>query len=235
MILAGESQLYRDLLRFKPEGMSPNAWAVRAGVSRTVWADMRRHGNPSRRTLEKLLTVAGSSLAEFEALRLGPDVHQMTGHKRTVTETATGWSHAALPPIPLFATASADEWGAPGSGFELTEILSGGPVDMVARPRSLAADPDAFAVTIVGESMWPRFSDGRRVAVSPRARVAAGDDVLVRLCSAAGDGGRELVLIKHLVRRSSGGVELRQFTPDVTVPVARKDIAAVLKILGELI
>ena len=51
-----------------PEGLSPNAWAVKAGVSRTVWADMRRHGNPSRRTLELLLAAADSSLAEFEAL-----------------------------------------------------------------------------------------------------------------------------------------------------------------------
>ncbi|HEX6218936.1 MAG TPA: hypothetical protein VFZ35_06645, partial [Sphingomicrobium sp.] len=66
-----ESQLYRDLMRLKPDGWTANAWAVRAGVSRTVWTDMRRHGNPSRRTLEKLLAAAGSSLAEFEALRVG--------------------------------------------------------------------------------------------------------------------------------------------------------------------
>ena len=32
---------------------------------------MRRHGNPSRRKLEKLLSAAGSPLAEFEALRIG--------------------------------------------------------------------------------------------------------------------------------------------------------------------
>jgi hypothetical protein len=63
--------IYRDLMRFKPEELTANGWAVKAGVSRTVWADMRRHGNPSRRTLEKLLAAASSSLAEFEALRLG--------------------------------------------------------------------------------------------------------------------------------------------------------------------
>ena len=68
---AEESQLYRDLMRFKPDGLTANGWAVKAGVSRSVWADMRRHGNPSRRTLAKLLAVAGSSLAEFEALQVG--------------------------------------------------------------------------------------------------------------------------------------------------------------------
>ena len=65
MTALGESQIYRDLMRFKPESLSPNAWAVKAGVSRSVWSDMRRHGNPSRRTLQKLLAAAGSSLAEF--------------------------------------------------------------------------------------------------------------------------------------------------------------------------
>ena len=69
--MAGDgAQLFEDLMRFLPDGMTANAWAVKAGVSRTIWADLRRHGNPSRRTLEKLLSAAGSSLAEFEALRV---------------------------------------------------------------------------------------------------------------------------------------------------------------------
>ena len=71
MVLTDEPPLYRDLMRLKPDELTPNGWAVKAGVSRTVWSDMRRHGNPSRRTLEKLLDAAGSSLAEFEALRIG--------------------------------------------------------------------------------------------------------------------------------------------------------------------
>ena len=65
------ARLIEELMRFKPDGLTANGWAVQAGVSRTIWADLRRHGNPSRRTLEKLLAAAGSSLAEFEALRVG--------------------------------------------------------------------------------------------------------------------------------------------------------------------
>ncbi|HMI40952.1 MAG TPA: hypothetical protein VK485_06960, partial [Sphingomicrobium sp.] len=71
MAAVEESQLYRDLMRFKPDDLTANGWAVKAGVSRSVWADMRRHGNPSRRILAKLLVAAGSSLAEFEALQIG--------------------------------------------------------------------------------------------------------------------------------------------------------------------
>ena len=221
-------------MRFKPVGMSPNAWAVRAGVSRTVWADMRRHGNPSRRTLERLLVVAGSSLAEFEALRLGPDPRLGGEVQGAVTESRLGWSQAPLPPLPVLAIRSAGEWGSPGSGVELAELLPGETVERVARPSSLAEDPKAFAMAIVGGSMWPRFPAGCRVAVSPLAKVGNGDDVLVRLRNVAGDT-RDLILIKHLVRRTSTVVELRQFTPDVTFRIDRDDVEAILKIPGELI
>src|SRR3954464_12564985 len=105
MTTSDESQIYRDLMRFKPEHLTANAWAVKAGVSRTVWTDMRRHGNPSRRTLEKLLVTVGSSLAEFEALRLGPEPRQLAanaaGH---VGDMRWGWAQAPLPPLPLVAS-----------------------------------------------------------------------------------------------------------------------------------
>ena len=89
-----ESQVYRDLMRLKPEHLTPNAWAVQAGVSRAVWADMRRHGNPSRRTLEKLLTAVSSSLAEFEALRLGH--RRLTRGKARDGLAMHGLRHGAL-------------------------------------------------------------------------------------------------------------------------------------------
>lgn len=235
----GESQIYRDLMRFKPEGLSANAWAVKAGVSRTVWADMRRHGNPSRRTLEKLLAVANSSLAEFEALRLGPQPRRMiegTG-AHAVGDSRRGWRSAPLAPLPLVGSRLGGEWGEPGSAVELTEVRPEELLEHVDRPASLASDPDAYALTVVGDSMWPRFRPGRRIAISPRAPVSVGDDVLVRLgpASAAEPDGAEPVLIAQLVRKSAAGVELRQFNPDLTVRVNASDVEAILKIAGELI
>lgn len=235
----GESQIYRDLMRFRPEGLSPNAWAVSAGVSRTVWADMRRHGNPSRRTLERLLSVAGSSLAEFEALRLGPEPRRPApgGAPGQVADSRWSWTSAPLPPLPLIASGLAGEWGEPGSRIELTEIRPGEQIESVSRPASLASDPDAFAVTVVGDSMWPRFRPGSRVAVSPRSPVRIGDDVVVRLRPAPGGGhsGIERVLLKQLVRRSATGFELRQFSPDLTFAVEAEKVDAILRIPGELI
>ena len=237
MAAIDDSSIYSDLLRFKPEGLTPNAWAVKAGVSRTVWADMRRHGNPSRRTLEKLLAAANSSLAEFEALRLGPEPRQaFAPASGGVGDPRMRWAATPPAPLPLIGSGLGGEWGEPGSGIELTEILPDKLLERLPRPASLASDADAFALTIVGESMWPRFRPGARVAVSPRSPVAIGDDVLVRLAAQpAGAVGPRIALIKQLVKRGASTVELRQFNPDLTFSVETRSIEAILKVPGELI
>lgn len=233
----GESSpIYDDLMRFRPEGMSPNAWATKAGVSRTVWADMRRHGNPSRRTLEKLLTAAGSSLAEFEALRIGGGTATVDLPAAMVGErTPSAWRTPQLPPLPLVATAMAGEWGPRGSMIELSEIRLGEFVGRLPRPLSLANDASAYAMTIVGDSMWPRFRPGRHVAVSRKAPVSVGDDVLVKLAATGGVDGPISVLVKELVRRSADELELRQFNPDLTFRLPAEQVGSIEKVIGELI
>jgi SOS-response transcriptional repressor LexA len=235
----GESQIYRDLMRFKPEELSPNAWAVRAGVSRTVWSDMRRHGNPSRRTLEKLLVAAGSSLAEFEALRLGPQSRRpvSSGAAAHLGDRHRTWTPPPLQALPLVGSSLAGEWGEPGSRVELTEIRPRDLLDRLQRPVSLAGDPDAFALTVAGASMWPRFRPGARIAVSPRSPVMIGDDVVARLrpSPAIEQAGVEQVLIMHLARRAATSLELRQFNPDLVIQVDTQEVEALLKIAGELI
>jgi hypothetical protein len=233
---AEDSAIYRDLMRLKPDGLTPNAWAVRAGVSRSVWADMRRHGNPSRRTLEKLLVAAGSSVAEFEALRIGPEPSRApAGETSGVGEAQRrGWGPAPLPALPLVHSQHGGEWGGAGSRIELIEVRHEETVGTLPRPAALAGDNRAYAITIVGDSMWPRFRPGRRVAVSPRAPVAIGDDVVVELLCEPRDGGTDLVLIKELVARTGTYNELRQFNPDKQFRVDAGDVRAIHRVLGEL-
>jgi len=235
MVLTDDPPLYRDLMRLKPDELTPNAWAVRAGVSRTVWSDMRRHGNPSRRTLEKLLDAAGSSLAEFEALRIGALPRSIDAGGTGVGDMrGSAWHAAPLLPVPLFRSAMAGEWQNDGRLIEMTEIDLGAVVGRLVRPASLAGDAEAYAVTVIGDSMWPRFRPGRQLLASPAAPIAIGDDVLVRLAGHE-DDGKALVLIKELVRRTSALVELRQFNPDVLFTVDAAKIDAVHKIVGEAI
>lgn len=224
-----DTRIYDDLMRFRPDGLTPNAWAMKAGVSRTVWSDMRRHGNPSRRTLEKLLIAAGSSLAEFEALRIGGAAVTFETGGTMVTDRRPAWGPPQLPGLPLLATEIGGAWGEAADRIELTELRMDEILNRIERPISLANDYSAYAITIVGDSMWPRFRPGRRVAISPKAPVAVGDDVVVKLESGPS------VLIKELVRRTGEGVQLRQFNPDVTFNVPARDIAAIEKVIGELI
>jgi SOS-response transcriptional repressor LexA len=229
-VAAGKGDsLFEELMRFKPEGLTANAWAVRAGISRNFWNDLKRHGNPSRRTLEKLLTVADSSLAEFEALRADGETSVMKGPGHSALgESGRDWRAAPLTPLPVIATAPAGEWHGPASGIEVVRFRRGEVIDRLPRPGSLAADPGAYAVTVIGDSMWPRYRPGRRIAVSPRSPVAIGDDVVVLL-------GSDLALIKELVRRTAASIELRQYNPDLTFRVEAADVVAVHKVLGELI
>jgi hypothetical protein len=226
-----EPPIYRDLMRFRPDGMTPNAWALAAGVSRTVWADMRRHGNPSRRTLEKLLVAAGSSLAEFEALRVGADPVQIPP-AHALGEQGREWRSATAPPLPVLATSLVGEWDRNGRPLEIFELHRDG--DHRPRPQSLVGDRDAYAVIISGDSMWPRFSPGQIIAISPSCGVVVGDDVLVRLRPGR-DPARNCALIARLIRRDDEQVELRRFKPDVEFSIPARDVERIEKIAGELI
>jgi len=147
------------------------------------------------------------------------------------------YGSAELPAIPVLGSAMAIESFDPERDIELTELNMAEVLDNVRRPLSLANDSSAYAVTVVGDSMWPRFRPGRRVIVSPKAPVSIGDDVIVQL---RGNGQEQeagrvsLVLIKELVRRSASYVELRQFNPDVTFKVERDRVAAIHKVIGEV-
>lgn len=221
-----EPGLVDELMRFRPEGMTANAWAVKAGVSRTIWADLRRHGNPSRRTLSKLLEAAGSSLAEFEALRVGGSA-QTPVEAAALAERGRVWRHAPLEPLPLLAAEPAGAWAGSGTPIELFKIDHATVIDRLQRPASLAAERSVYAVTIIGDSMWPRFRKGRRIAVSPSAPISAGDDVLVLLAEGA--------LTAELERKTPDAVGLRQFNPPAAFDIRAASIQGMHKVLGELI
>jgi phage repressor protein C with HTH and peptisase S24 domain len=76
--------------------------------------------------------------------------------------------------------------------------------------------------------MSPLFESGTQVLVSPLAPVGIGDNVVVQLRGKPGaqDDRVRMVLIKRLVRRTPGGVELRQFNPDITFQVPSSRIVA---------
>jgi hypothetical protein len=172
-----ENRVYTSLMALKPPGMSLNAWAQRAGVGRSIFADIRRHGNPTSETLDKLLHVAGVSFVQFDA-----GLHPVKAEVRSagivgLREVSSAFhGDKPLPGLPLYGSAVGGEYGEVEEHIELTELHLNEVLEWLARPAQLASDKDAYVLTIVGDSMSPRFKPGERVAVSPRASVSIGDD-----------------------------------------------------------
>lgn len=233
MTAPGNPPIYDALLAVKPAELSLNAWTMKAGVSRSMFNEIRRHGNPTSDTLSKLLDAIGVTLAQFEA-GATPVRTEVAGTGMSVGDVDRAWRGAPQSkPIPLLGSAIGGEWDGIDEAVELTELHLSEVLDYLARPPSVANDPEAYAVTIVGESMAPRYEPGERATVSPRSPASIGDDVVVQL---RGDGHDRItmVLIKRLVRRTSKFIELRQFNPDMTFQIPLERVAATHRVRGRL-
>lgn len=142
-----------------------------------------------------------------------------------------------LPSIPLLGSAIGMRSFDPERDIELTELDPTEVFDHLRRPLSLAGDDKAYALTVIGDSMSPKYDPGARVIVSPQATVSINDYVVVQLKGADTEDQFEervtTVLIKRLVRSSASFIELKQFNPEVTFRVERARIAAVHKVIGE--
>jgi len=219
---------YRLLKSLQPEGLSEAEWARRAKVSSSFFQDLRKGAEPRLDTLEKVLGV----------IRLTPaDLYAMEG--RVLSEVAPGnvRDHVAdFDPfrgpqhkaVPLLGSAMGGEYGNVDEHIELIELDTGDPLQWLARPPSVQDDPDAYALTVLGDSMSPLFDPGTRVMVSPRAPVQIGDNVVVQLRGpdTIDDDRVRMVLIKRFLRRTASGIELQQFNPEIVFPVPTARICA---------
>jgi phage repressor protein C with HTH and peptisase S24 domain len=207
---------YQAFMQLKPDKLSLGGWAALAGLARNYFTNLRTHGNPGDKTVRKLLQAIDVSRAEYEAL-----LHPVR------TEVAGMGGDREGRPLEVVGTAMGGEFGDLDADIELTELRMHEVIERVARPASLADDQNAYALRIVGDSMFPRFKPGERVAVSPRKPVHIGDDVIVQLRGPDGDDGEriQMVLIKELVRRTSTYIELRQYNPNMVFRVEARRVA----------
>ncbi len=230
---ATERLLIDALMAIKPPELTANAWALKAGVNRTIFNDVKKRNNMSHDTLTKLLDAVGVSLAQFEAGRQ-PVRSEVAGTGMSVSDierARTGLPQGKL--LPLLGSAIGGEWDGIDEAVELTELHLSEVLDYLARPASVANDPEAYAITIVGDSMAPRYEPGERAPVSPRSSISIGDDVVVQLRSEGSDR-ITIVLIKRLVRRTAKFVELRQFNPAIDFKIPLDRVGAIHRVRGRL-
>ncbi|WP_172840863.1 S24 family peptidase [Allosphingosinicella indica] len=227
------SALYDALMAVKPPELTRNAWAMKAGVNRSVFADIKSRGNAKHDTLDKLLDAIGVSFAQFDAGRATVRTEVAGTGIQDVRREFLGEGPSA--PLPLLGSAMGSEFGDIDAHIEMTELHVGEVLDYLARPATLREDQNAYALTIIGDSMFPRFKPGERAAVSPRQAVHIGDDVIVQLRAADGEDERvKMVLVKELVRRSAAFIELRQYNPDVTFRIEANRVKHMHRVSGRL-
>lgn len=234
--------------RIEQLGLTEREASMQATGKPDLIRDMRRRqGLPRGDRLQRLARVLGTTSdwlldgGAFEAALPGgtADV-QDTGLSDAEAQAALGDPRSRLPRLPLVGSAIGGAFDE-AEHVELTELVLGDVLDHLPRPEKLAGDRRAYALTIVGESMAPRFEPGEVALVSPQQPVAIGDDVIVQLRSQAGDDADPdhanrvtMVLIKRLVRRTARELTLRQFNPETTFTVPIGQVAATHKVVGRV-
>jgi phage repressor protein C with HTH and peptisase S24 domain len=90
-------------------------------------------------------------------------------------------------------------------------LMNGTVLYEVLAPPILSEITGAYAVSISGDSMYPRYEDGEVCFVDPERRVRKGDYVIAQI--RLEEGGALLAYVKKFVRHNSSELVLEQFNP----------------------
>lgn len=228
-------QLYRSLLSIKPEGLTENAWASRAGVSRNFFQSVKNGKRPRSDTLEKVVAAVGFTPAQF---------YDLEGVKATAP-IDDGSPKSGLPfqrrdepqDIPLVGTAQGSDFEVEEDGritfVERMDLDFENVVDYVRRPSSLANRKDVYAITVCGDSMADKYEDGDPAYIDPRRQPRPGDFVVLQLVKRDDDGEGRIssALLKKLVRKTSKEIELRQYNPEVNFTIPASEVAHIHRVI----
>ena len=170
--------------------LSVSALARRSGLDPTAFNRSKRFASdgrqrwPSTESVARILEATGCSLPDFAAL-----AQSTTGDKTTANGS-----------VPLIGFAQAGD----GGYFSDGGFPTGHGWDLVELPAATA--PNAYALTVQGESMMPLYRNGDTLIVDPEAQVRSGDRVVVK--TAAGE-----ILAKVLRRNGPDRIELASLNP----------------------
>lgn len=89
--------------------------------------------------------------------------------------------------------------------------MNGNKLYEVMAPPVLSGISKAYAVSVSGESMWPRYEDGEICFVDPTRRIKKNDYVIAQIKSE--DHDVPLAYVKRFIRWNSEELVLEQFNP----------------------
>lgn len=102
-------------------------------------------------------------------------------------------------------------YGQAVGGIDGEFIMNGIALYEVLAPPSVSHSAGAYAVTVSGDSMAPRYEDGEVCFVDPKRRVKKGDYVIAQI--RLEDEGPLLAFVKKFIRHNAVELVLEQFNP----------------------
>jgi phage repressor protein C with HTH and peptisase S24 domain len=145
-------------------------------------------------------------------LLIGADRHQATGGKALQSRlTEIGAPNAQIGAKVIGQGRKIPVFGQAVGGVDGEFIMNGNVLYDVMAPPILSDISGAYAVSVSGDSMYPRYEDGEVCFVDPTRRVKKGDYVIAQI--RLEEGGALLAYVKKFVRHNSSELVLEQFNP----------------------
>jgi len=117
--------------------------------------------------------------------------------------------------VPVYGRAQ----GGPAGEFEFNGEVMG----WESRPPMLEGVPDAYAIYVDGDSMYPRYKPGETVWINPSKPPSRGDDVIVQLHPVE-EHGSQRGFIKEFVKWSPNHLVVCQHNPAGELTYDRNDV-----------
>ena len=209
-------------------------------IGRRIESAMQRAGKKPV-DIARHLKISESAVSQWFAKDTGPKSVRLSDLAAFLSTTVDylisegdGPPGAALPPQPPLAMRAnlpdLAVYASAAGGPEGAWVLSADAIAWIHRDQRLVGVRDAFACYVVGESMFPAYEQGNLLLVNPAVPPNAGDDCL--LIQEAPDGAR-YGLIKRLVRFNSTSWTVKQWNPDKTFTLPRKQWQRALLVIGK--
>lgn len=203
---------YRDMA-----GLSQPDLEVVTGLSQQTISKVETIGRIGPKSLKKIVTALKIPDAELRAALAGtpgaPDFQNahIVEHKP---------HHRKIPVMGHAAGAL------PGNGH----LIMGEQRALIPCPPDLANITDAYAVTVTGTSMIPRYLPGEILYVNPLREPYAGDYVVAQICDPA--SGELHGYVKRFERWDGNTLVLHQHNPDEPIRFDGQLVHAIHKIVG---
>jgi len=210
--------------RLKELNLSPRAASLRVSSNPDMFRSVLRFGDETNPKMETLVDIARAlnwtieELIGAEAPAARPD---SAGTEFVIADVPFPSLRDMPKNVPVMGTAMGSLFD---DKFEGIEVLRD-PIEYVRRPPSLMTVPDAYAIYVVGDSMYPMHSPGDLRFVHPHKQPRPGSTVIVQTRHWEHDPGQ--AYIKIFRRRTAASIVLEQFNPAVTIEIPVKYVVSV--------